>query len=107
MNISLLLPSRGRPAQLQRLFDSIVATTANIEKLEIILYIDEDDLPTEKVSHPSLSLIKLVKRPGERMGRMNQLCYEASQGRYVMLMNDDVVFRTPRWDERVVEVFTR
>jgi hypothetical protein len=41
------------------------------------------------------------------MGRMNQLCYEASRGRFVMLMNDDVVFRTKAWDRRIVHAFTR
>lgn len=41
------------------------------------------------------------------MGRMMQTCYEASHGRYVMLMNDDVVFRTPEWDERVAAAFAR
>lgn len=105
--ISLLLPTRGRTAQLQRLFESIVVKTANLKALEIVLYIDDDDLPTSEVSHPSLSLVKLIKPSGERMGRMNQLCYEASRGRYMMLMNDDVIFRTDHWDTYVVESFTR
>lgn len=104
--ISLLLPTRGRPVLLQRLFDSIVARTANLANIEIILYIDEDDFLTSKVSHPSLSLVKLIRPVGERMGIMNRLCFEASQGRYVMLMNDDVVFRTNGWDAKVIEGFS-
>ncbi len=107
ISISLLLPTRGRRALVERLFDSIVATTANLEDLEVIMYIDEDDLPTHQIAHPLLSLVKLIKPPGEKMGRMNQLCYETSCGRFVMLMNDDVVFRTKAWDVRVLEAFAR
>ena len=107
INISLLLPTRGRPALLQRLFNSVVDTTANIRELELVLYIDEDDLPTREVSHPFLQLKKLIKPPGQRMGSMNQFCYEESRGRYVLLMNDDVVFRTKAWDARVSETFAQ
>ena len=107
IDISLLVPTRGRPKLLRRLFDSLADTTSRLEKIEIILYIDDDDLPTHEVTHASLQLIKLIKSPGEKMGRMNQMCYEASRGRYLMLMNDDVVFRTKAWDERTLNAFTR
>ena len=107
IDISLLVPTRGRPKLLQRLFDSLVDTTSQLARIEIVLYIDEDDLPTHEVTHASLQLIKLIKPAGEKMGRMNQLCYEASRGRFVMLMNDDVVFRTKAWDGRVLDAFRR
>lgn len=107
VNISLLLPTRGRAALVKRLFDSLVDTTANLPKLELVLYIDDDDIQTQNVSHPALSINKLIRRRSEKMGRMNQLCYEASHGRYVMLMNDDVVFRTKDWDVRVLDAFAQ
>jgi hypothetical protein len=107
IDISLLVPTRGRPKLLQRLFDSLADTTSRLARIEIVLYIDDDDFPTHEVTHPSLQLIKLIKPAGEKMGRMNQMCYEASRGRFVMLMNDDVVFRTKTWDESVLDTFTR
>jgi len=107
VDLSLLLPTRGRPKLLQRLFDSLAETTSRIERVEIVLYIDDDDESTRAVSHPSLQLRKLIKPPGEKMGRMNQMCYEASRGRFVMLMNDDVIFRTKAWDARVLDAFKR
>jgi glycosyltransferase involved in cell wall biosynthesis len=107
IDISLLVPTRGRPRLLQRLFDSLADTTSRLARIEIVLYIDDDDLPTHEVTHASLQLIKLIKPAGEKMGRMNQLCYEASRGRFVMLMNDDVVFRTKAWDGRVLDAFSR
>jgi hypothetical protein len=103
VQFSLFLPTRGRAALVQRLFDSLVQTTADLERMEIVLYIDEDDHESREISHPELSLVKIVSSPGQTMGNMNRACYEASHGRHVMLVNDDVVFRTQGWDHRILE----
>ena len=100
--ISLLLPTRERPDLVQRLLSSLIQTTVNLTQLEVVLYVDEDDVQSRNISHPDLSLAKIMGRPGTRMGEMNRACYEASRGRYVMLINDDMVFRTPGWDARVL-----
>jgi hypothetical protein len=107
VQISLLLPTRGRVALVQRLFDSLVQTTDDLQKLEVVVYVDEDDAESLKIDHPALSLVKIVGRAGTTMGNMNRACYDASHGRYVMLINDDVVFRTQGWDARVREAATR
>lgn len=107
MSVSLLLPTRGRASLVQRLFDSVVETSTDLERLEVVLYVDEDDRESREISHSKLSLVKLVGHPGETMGNMTRRCYEASHGRYVMLLNDDVVFRTQGWDRRIREAATR
>src|ERR1700752_333878 len=107
MSVSLLLPTRGRAALVQRLFDSVVETSTDLERLEVVLYVDEDDRESREISHSKLSLVKLVGHPGETMGNMNRACYDASHGRYVMLVNDDVVFRTKGWDARVCDAASR
>jgi hypothetical protein len=40
------------------------------------------------------------------MGALNSKGYEASTGRYVMLLNDDVIVRTRGWDEIIRGSFT-
>lgn len=107
IQLSLLLPTRGRAPLVQRLFDSLVQTTADLQCLEVVLYIDEDDGETQKIFHPTLSLVKIVGRPGQTMGNMNRVCYESSRGSHVMLINDDLIFRTPHWDARVIETANR
>lgn len=101
VNISLLLPTRGRPNLVYQLLNSVTATTCNPKGLEVVLYIDEDDLGSHEISYPALSVVKLI-RPRNTMGNINRACYEASSGRYVMVLNDDVVFRTPNWDVAVL-----
>jgi hypothetical protein len=72
----------------------------------VVLYVDRDDEPSHALDHADLSVIQLI-RPRAKMGVMTQVCYAASSGRYLMLLNDDVVFRTGGWDTAVLEAFAR
>jgi glycosyltransferase involved in cell wall biosynthesis len=58
--ISLLLPTRGRPHLLRRLFDSLAARTDNLDDLEVILYLDDDDETAQAISDDRFSLIKII-----------------------------------------------
>lgn len=104
--ISLLLPTRKRVPQLERALASIAATARSPEALEIVLYVDEDDAESRAVECSALRLVKLVGRRAS-MGTITGRCYEACQGRLIMLANDDIVFHTPGWDEEVRSVFGR
>lgn len=95
--ISLLLPTRGRPLLLKRLFQSIIEHTAERGDLEIILYLDEDDYESHGIENPGLHIIKNIG-PRSTMGAYNTKCFERSSGDIIMLMNDDLVFLTPGWD---------
>lgn len=107
IKLSFLLPTRGRPYLVQRFFQSIMETTHNLSELEIILAVDEDDLPSQQITHETLNIKKTVLPPGTSMGLLNQSCFEASSGRYVMLINDDVILRTKNWDLKVGAAFAR
>jgi glycosyltransferase involved in cell wall biosynthesis len=104
-DISLILPTRRRASLVYRLLDSIKETTADPDKLEIILYVDEDDSESYGISYPALPITKLINPPGNTMGKITNICYEASIGRYIMLLNDDVIFHTPKWDLVVKDAF--
>lgn len=106
LHFSLILPTRERPQQVYRLFDSIKETTSDLSSIEIILYVDEDDHLSRKISYPSLNIKKIIL-PRKPMGKVTNICYEASGGSYIMLVNDDVIFRTKGWDERVIKCFEK
>ena len=57
--ISLLLPTRGRPHLIRRLFDSVAMCTNRLEDLEIILYLDDDDETGQEISDDRFSLLKI------------------------------------------------
>jgi glycosyltransferase involved in cell wall biosynthesis len=107
-NFSLILPTRDRPMLVKRLFDSLTQTVGDPDQVEIVLYIDQDDVESRKISHPLLDTIRQIgPRPRKTMGNIVKDCYEASRGRYVMLINDDVVFHTKKWDVELLEAFSK
>jgi hypothetical protein len=105
--ISLIVPTRGRVAKLRRFLDSLAATAAEPEGLEVVLVVDEDDAASASVAHPRLAVKPVVGPPGRTMGALNGAGYAASSGAWLMLLNDDVVARTPGWDRRLRTCFHR
>lgn len=106
VDISMILPTRGRVPQLRRALDSIQATARQPEALEVVLYVDDDDLESQALDFTGLQVTKVVGSGGT-MSAMTAACYDACQGRCLMLANDDIVFRTPGWDAEVLAAFQR
>jgi hypothetical protein len=105
--LSLIVPTRHRLGQLRRLLDSLAATATRPDALEVVLVVDADDPASAAVTHPGLRLKRVTVPPGLTMGALNMAGYEAATGEYPMLLNDDVVARTPGWDERFGACFRR
>lgn len=104
--LSILVPTRNRPAQLQTLLTSLAETTAEPACLEVVLIIDADDSQSQQIHHPSLMIRRIVVPPGLSMGSLNMAGYEAAAGRYLMLLNDDVICRTKGWDSAIAACFS-
>ena len=105
-HISLIVPTRGRPALLRRMLASVARTAYHPERLEVVLVVDADD-PASLVQHPRLTVRHVVVPPGQTMGTLNNAGFDASTSTYVMLLNDDVIVRTPGWDATVLACFRR
>ncbi|MBN9122101.1 MAG: glycosyltransferase [Planctomycetes bacterium] len=103
---SLIVPTRGRPAQLRRMLDSVARTASHPERIEVVLVVDDDD-PASLATHPRLAVRHVVVAPGRTMGALNNAGFAASAGDYVMLLNDDVIVRTPGWDAIALRCFGR
>ena len=104
--VSLIVPTRGRPAQLRRFLDSVADTATHPERIEVVLVVDDDD-PHSLVAHPRLNVRHAVGPPNRAMGALNNAGFAVSSGRYVMLLNDDVVVRTRGWDATALACFRR
>lgn len=105
--LSLVVPTRGRPQELRHFLDSVASTAYRLDRLEVVLVVDDDDPASREVRHRRLHLRHAVGPPGRTMGALNTAGYEQSVGGYVMLLNDDVVVRTRGWDETVLDCFRR
>ncbi|MBI1913858.1 MAG: glycosyltransferase [Planctomycetes bacterium] len=103
---SLIVPTRRRVPTLRRLLASLAETAARPEQLEVLLVVDQDDPASQEVlEHLTLNVRAVVVPPGLTMGALNATGYESSSGRYLMLLNDDVVARTSGWDDRMLGCF--
>ena len=104
---SLIVPTRGRTEPLRRLLDSILRTAQAPDSIEVVTVVDQDDEDSLRFAYPALRVERVVVPPGQTMGNLNLAGYRAAHGRYLMLLNDDVVAQTPAWDARVREVLER
>ena len=102
---SFLIPTRGRPKSLLRLLDSFKEKTDNLQSMEIILVIDEDDHEMTDFIFNDIPLKRVMVKSGMNMGALNMAGYNASSGKYIMLLNDDVVVQTDRWDKKILYCF--
>ncbi len=103
--ISLIVPTRQRTAQLANLLRSVAATAAIPRALEVVLVVDADDRASIEFEFGGLLLKRVVVEPGQPMGALNMAGYEAATGEYLMLLNDDVVARTRKWDQTIRACF--
>lgn len=101
--VSVLLPTRGRVQMARAFLDSLADHAADLDRVEVILYVDDDDQDSARIAHPRLSLTTIVG-PSGTCGSANTACLRRSNGSIVMLANDDVVVCTPRWDATIREV---
>ena len=101
--ISLLLPTRGRPSLVNRLFTSITNTTSILDQIEVVLYVDEDDVGSHGLDSKDFRVVRIIG-PALTMGGYNSACLQKAQGDIVILANDDMVIRTSAWDDRIREL---
>lgn len=109
--ISLLCPTRGRADQAMRLALSVVATASQPDRVELLFYVDSDDL--EKASYEQA--ISQHKAQLDRLHRCLLIVAEPigiskawnvlaalSQGDLLVMAADDQIYNTAGWDDRLL-----
>lgn len=109
--ISIITPTRGRPAKLARMYSSIYSTIEDKNSVELLLYIDDDDLPTiefiEKNKNNFIVPVIPVIGPRVSIGKACNILLSKSSGELIMAGADDIVFRTPNWNAIIEEEFKK
>jgi len=95
--ISLILPTRGRPENIRRFWNSAKETASG--EIEACFYIDDDDLVSEEVIKEIGQ--KYVKGPRIVLSEMWNEAYKLATGDIIGHLGDDIIFRTPDWDTLV------
>ena len=99
--ISFLCPTRGRPKQAISLYKSFMSTQSNQNELLFCIQ-KEDDLYQEYINvfklHGISKYFTSESMPTSYL--WNQMAFSA-KGDLLTLIGDDVVIKTPGWDERI------
>src|SRR3989304_4405564 len=90
--ISILLPTRGRPAGMRRLLESAQATASG--PLEVVYYIDDDDRASIAEAAEQKSSADVVALIGPRIVLSDcwNRCAAVARAEILMQCNDDIIF---------------
>lgn len=111
MKIAILVPSRERMNKRLTLLFSILTTVKDINNVNVYYGVDEDD-PTletiEKISKavPCVKVIR-IKNDGKflGLGKLWNILTNETTEEVISMIGDDMVFKTPNWDEEVIKEF--
>jgi Glycosyl transferase family 2 len=104
MTISLLVPTRGRPANIRRFVESARSTAS--ASIEIIFYIDDDD-PEPSVNAAREADTLIVLGPRIILSECWNQCAKQATGDILGHFGDDIIFRTERWDVMIEAEFAK
>lgn len=119
MKFSILLPTRKRISNLKRMLKSIGETLSEENTLEVLFYVDADDvesvefvndLNSDRPDYLSKNKIdlKVFQDPDNDkkwIGCWWEFLYRKSSGDYIMLAGDDIIFKTKDWDKKIVDKY--
>jgi len=109
--ITVCCPTRGRPFQMRRLYESIIKTALDPGQVEVVFYIDDDDDGSiEEYTNLNINMndtIQAVIGPRICLSQTWNECYKAGQGLIYMVCADDIVFESKNWDKLVIEKFDK
>lgn len=115
LELSVLLPTRGRTTALEASLNSLLDRAGDPSRIELLLAFDDDDTVSYQYFLDSIAprideqSAKYTCFGFQRLGyiRLNEYVnYLAaqSQGRWLMFWGDDAIMETAGWDQRILEV---
>jgi len=105
INISVLLPTRGRKEPLLKCLDSLLENAKDNTNIEVLLGVDTDD--TEVIEYVETVIIPkyyqvtmyLFKQLGyEKLNMYYNTLANLAYGKWLFVFNDDVILETQDWD---------
>jgi len=104
-HISILCPTRGRTDRLSIMINSCLKTADNPERIEFILYIDDDEkIPVIDNKNAN---INVLSGPRIWLSGMHNACAAVATGEILMWAADDICFVTYGWDIEVTNQFKK
>ncbi len=106
MNITVMLPTRGRPAHLREAVGTLVRTAYRPDTIEILFRTDDDDRAVLNDYVGCGVSVREFRGVRHGYGAMHLYYNElasAAYGRLLLLWNDDTEMLTKNWDRALIE----
>ena len=109
MKISCLVPTRGRVVGMTEFTNSIFTTANNPNEVEIIFYIDNDDLPSKECEDKLKEdyNIKYLFKNRVPLSKAINDCHTLSESDIFFCGSDDIVMLTKGWDDVIIHTFDK
>ncbi len=101
--ISILLPTRNRPANVTRLIESARKTAAG--RFEFIICVDNDDPTRDQVLAQVTDDVRVLVTARQMLSKYWNECATVARFDILMQCGDDIIFRTEGWDREVIYTF--
>jgi glycosyltransferase involved in cell wall biosynthesis len=101
--ISILCPTRNRPHLVQEIYQSILDTVSTKPEIEFLLHVDNDDQQKAVYLNNKWLNTRIITGPTSSLGTLYNRLYRQAKGNILMLTGDDMVFKTPNWNQIVQE----
>jgi len=101
--ISILLPTRNRPANVTRLIESARKTAAG--RFEFIICVDNDDPTRNQVLDQVTDDVRVVVTARQTLSKYWNECADHAKFDVLMQCGDDIIFQTDAWDIAVLRAF--
>ena len=109
MKISCLVPTRGRVVGMTEFAETIFNTANNSNDVEIIFYIDNDDLPSKECADKLKERynIKYLFENRVPLSKAINDCHKLSEGDIFFCGSDDIIMLTKGWDDIIIDAFNK
>lgn len=103
--ISILVPTRNRPDNIVRMYDSAMRTADEPTQIQFSFYIDNDDVLSPPVLNKLGRNVIITRGPRIILSQMWNVACRKATGDIFMHGGDDIVFQSQHWDSLVKKHF--
>lgn len=91
-NLSILLPS-AHEYKRERFIQNLKDTVSDFDSIELVICLDGD-----KPNYREKNIVTTYSPPSKYRGTFFNAAWKASTGRFMLMANDDILFKTKNWD---------
>jgi hypothetical protein len=100
--LSILLPSAPPNAfKRKRFIQNLLDTVSDFHSIELVICLDADDSYDDGETIRNNNVVYTFRNPSKYRSRFFDGAWKASTGKFLLMANDDILFKTKNWDKLI------